>query len=515
MVSRKQSPKRTRFIAVLILVVAIVLKVLIWDRENNRWLIRDLYYQAPLAAKLTLAPPIAASSPLLTALIPTEIDDASKLNVTPVMGVLQPRTEAEIQSIVRFAQSHGKKISLSGARHSMGGQIAYPHSLHLDMTRFDQMQYNPQDQTLTVQSGATWKQIQIELGKQGRSVRVMQDSNIFTLGGSMAVNAHGKDSRFGSLIESINFFKLVNAKGQEIRCSRQENPQLFYATIGGMGLLGVITEVNLKTEVNATYRYTVVHKPLTDAIAYMEEQIQRPELEMIEAQVSVDQANFLGEAQIYYFDKIEPNPSLSDNVSGENSIWLRKMVYRCSRSGNLGKQFRWFMQKNIGLQFDPAQLTRNSAMAAPFRTLELSEPETTDILQEYFVPVNQVDSFLQTYRQLLLENNLSLINVTIRKVNPDPEALVSYATQDMYAFVAYYKISKSALGQQQMTRFTQTMMDSLQSIEGKFYLAYKGYYSQQQLYRMYPTIEELFRLKRQFDPQELFYNRWYAEFKPI
>jgi FAD/FMN-containing dehydrogenase len=381
------------------------------------------------------------------------------------------------------------------------------------MLKFDRIQYN-QDQTITVESGATWKQIQTELGKHNRAVRVMQDSNIFSVGGSLALNVHGKDPRFGSLIESINYFKIINAEGQEITCSRKENSELFRAVIGGMGLFGVITEVNLKTDENSTYQYTVIHTPVREMIPFMEEQIKRQNLEMIEAQMSIDKSNFLDEAQIYYFDKVKTNSELQDNVSGENSIWLRKLVYRTSRITDLGKQFRWFMQKQVGSSLDPQQLTRNSGMAAPFRTLELNDSQTTDILQEYFIPVSQVNKFLDDYKTMLHSNKMQLINVTVRKVKLDREALVSYATEDMYAFVSYYRITKERTGYEQMSKFTQQIMENLNQINGKLYLAYKGYYTKKQLYRMYPNLNQLFALKRKYDPQALFYNQWYEEFKP-
>jgi decaprenylphospho-beta-D-ribofuranose 2-oxidase len=501
--------KVTKKVAILLSISGlglILLKFLVWERDNNRWLIEDLYYQTPIDTKLTLSPALTAIS--INQLRATTITDASKLEPTQVAAIFQPQSVAEIRHLIATAQRTGHKISMSGARHSMGGQIAAPDSMHLDMLKFDRIIYNA-DTTVTVASGATWKQIQIELGKHGRAVRVMQDSNIFSVGGSMSVNAHGKDPRFGSLIESVVSFKLLNAQGAEINCSRTENPQLFRATIGGMGLFGVITTVVLKTEPNSSYKYTVVHKPIEDAIDFMEAQIQRSDLESIEAQVSVDRDNYIKEAQIYYFDKIPTNSQLQDDVSGDNNIWFRKLVYRTSRESNWGRQFRWFMQQQIGSQLDPQQLTRNSAMAAPFRTLQLNEAETTDVLQEYFVPVAKVPEFLTEYRKMLADQKMQLLNVTIRKVKPDTEALVAYATTDMYAFVSYYKIPKAAAGTRQMTDFTRQMMDYLQTIDGKFYLAYRGYYTRSQIHRMYPQLQTLFQLKQQFDPTELFTNQWY------
>jgi FAD/FMN-containing dehydrogenase len=492
---------------------SIAIKLLIWDPENNRWFIQDLYSRPALEAKLTLAPAITPISISLLALQPATIVDASKLDPTTVAAVFQPRSVSEIRQIVAEAKRTGRKISMSGARHTMGGQIAYPHSLHLDLLKFDNIVYNQQQHTITVQSGATWQQIQQALGKHGRALRVMQDSNIFTVGGSLSSNVHGKDPRFGSLIESVISLQILKADGQEVLCSRTHHPALFQAAIGGMGLFGVITEVTLKTDENSTYNYTVVHKPRAEMIAFMEEQIRRPSLEMIEAQMAVDQSNLLGEAQIYYFDKVSTNSQLSDDVTGDNSIWLRKLVYRTSRTGSWGKQWRWFMQKHVGTQLDPTPITRNSAMAAPFRTLELNDPETTDVLQEYFIPTAKVADFLAEYEKMLRSHNMELINVTVRKVKKDNTALVSYAITDMYAFVVYYKINKNQTGAAQMTRFTQGIMDYLNSIDGKFYLAYRGYYARSQIHQMYPQLADLFRLKQQYDPTELFFNRWYETFR--
>jgi decaprenylphospho-beta-D-ribofuranose 2-oxidase len=496
---------------VLLFVVAfsaLAIEVLIWDAQDRRWIIRDLYARPPVTEKLTVAPPIEqnATSDRL------EIDDASKLNSTPISKLFQPTSVSEIRSILLQAQQAGQKISISGSRHSMGGQIMYPASWHLDMRKLDRIQYN-RDRTVTVQSGATWKQIQMELGKHNRAVQVMQDSNIFTVGGSMSVNVHGKDARYGSLIDSVNSFKIITADGQELQCSRTQNQELFRAAIGGMGLFGAITEVNLNTTDNTTYNYSVVHQPRTQAIAFMEEQMKRSSLEMIEAQLSVDRDHFLIDSQVYYFDRADFNPELKDDVTGENSIWLRKLVYRTSRASNWGKQFRWFMQKNIGPSLDPPQLTRNSAMAAPFRTLELNRGETTDILQEYFVPTENVDEFFDRYIQLLKEHDLHLINVTIRKVNEDREALVSYATSDMYGFVAYYKVACDQSDSDRLSQFTQNMMDSLDRLNGTIYLAYRGYYTKAQIDRMYPQLAELFALKQKYDPTERFSNLWYEQLR--
>src|SRR2546423_14880614 len=73
------------------------------------------------------APLVPQSSPLV-------INDVSQLNSIHVDQVITPTTTTEIVDAVRL---HTGPISIGGARHSMGGQIATDGALFIDMRRFD------------------------------------------------------------------------------------------------------------------------------------------------------------------------------------------------------------------------------------------------------------------------------------------------------------------------------------------------------------------------------------------
>jgi len=60
-------------------------------------------------------------------------DIHSQLNPTRVLGVLQPRSVEEVQSIVRSARKNRKVISVAGGRHAMGGQQFGTDTLLLDI----------------------------------------------------------------------------------------------------------------------------------------------------------------------------------------------------------------------------------------------------------------------------------------------------------------------------------------------------------------------------------------------
>lgn len=478
------------------------IKACFWDDPSKQWWLSDLFPYEDEGQKLTLAPPLG-----------NPLQDASRLKSSIVSEIRSPKTVAEVIQAVRDARSTHRKISLSGIRHSMGGQALGSNTLHLDMTHMDAVYYNSSNQTVTVGPGATWRQIQTPLSQHGRAVRVMQDSNIFSIGGSLSVNAHGKDPQYGSLIESVNYLKLVTADGREILCDRTQQKDLFSAVIGGYGVLGIITEVNLTTTHNSSYVFSLISIQTHALIEKLESLGKNPENRLLEAHLSVDSERFLTESLIYIYSEARSLPQLADELRGENSIWLRKVVFQASRTSNLGKILRWELEKRLTPLVDPKTVSRNTAMAVPVRFLQNPDPQTTDILQEYFIPTEQTYAFLENYEKLIKKYHIHLLNVTIRKVAQDSNALVSYAQTDMYGFVVYYKVPLRSTEIQIIQTFTRELVEYLISIRARYYLCYGSYYTQSQLTTMYPEIRTLFALKTEYDPDTLFTNEWYEKYR--
>src|SRR5258708_31656249 len=129
----------------------------------------------------------------------------------------------------------------------------------------------------------------------------MQGSNIFSVGGSLSVNAHGKDPQYGSLIGSVNYLKMVTADGKEILCDKTQNKDLFSAVIGGYGLLGIITEVNLLTTQNSIYAFSLIPTQTHSLIDTLESLSKNPENRLLEPHFSVNGQRFLTTRLIYTY----------------------------------------------------------------------------------------------------------------------------------------------------------------------------------------------------------------------
>lgn len=75
----------------------------------------------------------------------------------------------------------------------------------------------------------------------GYFITVTPGTKFITVGGAIASDVHGKNHHVdGCFSEHLVYFDLMIGSGEIVRCSRNDNPALFWATIGGMGLTGVI-----------------------------------------------------------------------------------------------------------------------------------------------------------------------------------------------------------------------------------------------------------------------------------
>ena len=81
----------------------------------------------------------------------------------------------------------------------------------------------------------------------GWFVKVTPGTKYVTIGGMIANDVHGKNHhRVGTFGCHINCFELLRSDGSKILCSRDQNSELFSATIGGLGLTGLITWAEIK-----------------------------------------------------------------------------------------------------------------------------------------------------------------------------------------------------------------------------------------------------------------------------
>jgi decaprenylphospho-beta-D-ribofuranose 2-oxidase len=100
---------------------------------------------------------------------------------------------------------------------------------------------------ITAEAGISLKEILAVITPHHWFLPVTPGTQFVSLGGCVAADIHGKNHhKVGSFGEHIINFVLILADGSHITCSPHENSDIFWATVGGMGLTGIIGEVTLQ-----------------------------------------------------------------------------------------------------------------------------------------------------------------------------------------------------------------------------------------------------------------------------
>ena len=128
------------------------------------------------------------------------------------------------------------------------GDAAMNRTLTVSMLGMDRMQaFDPATGLLTCESGVLLKSIMESFVPRGWMPVVVPGTAHVTVGGMIAADVHGKnhhrDGSFGAHVESLC---LLTGDGETVRCSRAEHADLFHATVGGMGLTGIILSASFR-----------------------------------------------------------------------------------------------------------------------------------------------------------------------------------------------------------------------------------------------------------------------------
>src|SRR5262249_4884223 len=254
--------------------------------------------------------------------------------------------------------------SIAGVRHSQGGQAFAKHAVVLDMTTFNKMQLDETRKVITVQSGARWHDIQSFLHPRF-AVKAMQSTDIFTVGGSIAVNAHGMDHRAGSVGGSIRAMRVMLHDGTIANVSRDENAELFNLVVGGYGLFGVVLDADLDIVENAVYESGRRILRYTEFPSVFQREIDPdPRYALMYGHLSTAPQSLLDEMILYTYRAVDQPPTTVPPLADVASVKLRRVVFNLSKLGGPAMRLKWWSEKHLEPRLENCLVSRAQALGA-------------------------------------------------------------------------------------------------------------------------------------------------------
>jgi len=431
------------------------------------------------------------------------VNDVTGLNPTPVWAVVVPTTVDEVCDAVRRTSG---AISVGGGRFSMGGQIASPGSLHLDMRRLNQVvTFAPLARTLRVQAGIRWCDIQRFVDPHGFAVKIMQTYANFTVGGSISVNVHGRYVGLGPLVLSVRAIAVVLADGELQEATPTRNAELFYGVVGGYGGLGVIVEAELELADNTRVERVTKKLPAAGYVDYFRKHVR-------------DSRRAVFHNADLYPPRYEKVLSVSW-LETERPVTEPHRLMPLRRRYPLHRYFLWAISETLSGKWrreyiiDPLFYFRSKVhwrnYEAGYDVAELepvSRKRRTYVLQEYFVPVDRFGEFVPKLAEILQRHRVNVLNVSVRHAVRDPGSLLAWAREEVFAFVLYYKQRTRENARNRVGVWTRELIDAALDLGGAYYLPYQAHARPDQFHRAYPRAREFFALKRRLDPGFRFRN---------
>jgi cytokinin dehydrogenase len=184
------------------------------------------------------------------------VDDASREAVSTDFGriivrkpaaVVRPASSHDVANVIKFAVRNGLSVSTRGGGHSQTGQ-SLSDQIVLDMSSLRGIEeVNPGKGTVTCQAGLKWRDLVQYLVPQRLSPPVLTNNLDVTIGGTLSTGGLGVASwRHGTQADNCLELEVVTGEGEIVRCSSQQNQDLFNAVRAGMGQFGVMTNATLR-----------------------------------------------------------------------------------------------------------------------------------------------------------------------------------------------------------------------------------------------------------------------------
>lgn len=403
--------------------------------------------------------------------------------------------------LAEFFYENNQKLIPRGFARSYGDSALQNTLLSsLQLNRF--IYFDETNGILTCESGVSFYEIIQAFLPQGWFPPVTPGTKFVSLGGAIAADVHGKNHHIhGSISNFIQSFDLVLANGEIKNCSRTGNPELFWATIGGMGLTGFIYQVQLHLKkINSSWitQKTIANQNLEESLQAFEQNAGSSYsvswLDTVASGKNFGRSLlFLGEhsnqKQDFHQKPIQNKQKINIPIYFPNftlnklTISLFNKLYFALKS----KKKNYF-QLNYDTFFYPLDSIGNWNRIygkAGFLQYQFVVPKENGS--------EAITKILQTCKQFAQESFLTVL----KKFGKASEGWMSFPREGYTLAMDFPRKRKTFL-----------MLEKLDEIVlahgGRVYLVKDARLSAENFQKMYPNIEKLIELKHKIDPENHF-----------
>ena len=408
----------------------------------------------------------------------------------------------------------------------MGGQQFAKDSICIDTRSLDRViSFDRERGLIEAEAGIQWPKLirtyldaQAGSAKQWGIAQKQTGADTFTLGGSLSSNVHGRGLAMKPLISNVESFSLINAEGKSMRCSRDENNELFRLAIGGYGLFGLIDSVTLRLVPRQKLRRVVEIIRASDLPRRFEERMAEAFL-YGDFQFSVDEksSDFLQRGVFSCYQHIDEDEPTVAKRQLRDDDWLELLRLAYTDREKAFKRYSDYYLSTNGQTYwsDTNQLSPYLPDYAQQIRTQIGGDESSLIITEIYVPRADLPDFLAQAAELLRSNRTIVIYGTVRLIEKDNESFLAWARKPYACIIFNLLTLHTPTGIQASARAFRGLIDLAIARGGSYYLTYHKFAKREQVMACYPQFKEFLELKRKNDRAECFQSDWYRYYRKL
>jgi FAD/FMN-containing dehydrogenase len=139
----------------------------------------------------------------------------------------------------------------------------------------------------------------------------------------------------------------------------------------------------------------------------------------------------------------------------------------------------------------------------------------SEMITEIYVPRNALVTFFEEARRDFRASGVDVVYGTVRLIEPDDETFLAWAREAFACVIFNLHVEHTREGRRRAAEAFRRLIDLGIRYGGSYYLTYHRYATRRQVGRCYPQLPEFLRLKRGYDPGDLFQSDWYRHYRQM
>jgi FAD/FMN-containing dehydrogenase len=454
-------------------------------------------------------------------------DVHDQLSATWVNRIVQPESLDGVRSALKLAAADKRALCIAGGRHSMGSQAFATDGVLVDTRKLTRvLSFDDERGLIEVEAGMQWPQLLQALnyaqpGERKWAFNQKQTgADRLSLGGSLAANAHGRGLALPPIIGDVEAIKLLDARGRLLTCSRAENPELFSLAIGGYGLFGFIYSVTLRLVPRRLLERVVEVRTIEGLMRAFGERIGEGYL-YGDFQYAIDEASpdFLRRGVFACYRPVEASRAIAPSQRELAEKDWTELLYlaHADKSGAFKRyadhylatngQLYWSDEQQMSIYPENYHRAIDQRMGAANRA--------TEVITEIYCERDALESFMSEVRAYALAQRTQIVYGTVRLIEQDRDSFLAWAKKPYACVIFNLHVERTSSAVIRASDAFRALIDIGLRHGGSYYPTYHRYALKRQVEAAFPQFQEFLKLKRKYDPAELFQSDWYRHYKKM